>query len=233
MHIPSRCCSSRMIGLLVQSGRGVSVPVLTRVALCIASAQWCAAGGTLKATMANDLKYVDPFWTTAYVTRNHGYMIYDTLFALDANLQPQPQMVETWQVSPDGLTYTFTLRSGLQWHDGTPVRAADCVASLKRWGKRGGMGQALMEVTKTLDVVDDRTFILTLQEPYGLVLPSLAKLSSYVPFILPERVANTDAFTPIKETIGSGPFKFVAQEWVPGNKAVYVRNPDRSIYRGL
>ena len=226
MHIPRRRCFSGMIGLLVQSGRGVSLPVLTWVALCIASAQWCAAGGTLKATMANDLKYVDPFWTTAYVTRNHGYMIYDTLFALDANLQPQPQMVETWQVSPDGLTYTFTLRSGLQWHDGAPVRAADCVASLKRWGKRDGMGQALMEVTKTLDVVDDRTFILTLQEPYGLVLPSLAKLSSYVPFILPERVANTDAFTPMKETIGSGPFKFVAQEWVPGNKAVYVRNPD-------
>ena len=226
MPIPRKCCSSRMIGFLVQSGHGVTLPVLTWVALCIVSAQWCAAGGTLKATMANDLKYVDPFWTTAYVTRNHGYMIYDTLFALDANLQPQPQMVETWQVSPDGLTYTFTLRSGLQWHDGAPVRAADCVASLKRWGKRDGMGQALMEVTKTLDVVDDRTFILTLQEPYGLVLPSLAKLSSYVPFILPERVANTDAFTPMKETIGSGPFKFVAQEWVPGNKAVYVRNPD-------
>jgi len=226
MHTPIRCCSSRIIGLLAQSGRRVSVSMLTWVVLCVATAQWCAAGGTLKATMANDLKYVDPFWTTAYVTRNHGYMIYDTLFALDANLQPQPQMVERWQVSPDGLTYTFTLRSGLQWHDGAPVRAADCVASLKRWGKRDGMGQALMEVTKTLEVVDDRTFTLTLQEPYGLVLASLAKLSSYVPFILPERVANTDAFTPIKETIGSGPFKFVAAEWVPGNKAVYVRNPD-------
>jgi len=112
--------------------------------------------------MSNDLKYVDPFWTTAYVTRNHGYMIYDTLFALDANLQPQPQMVETWNVSPDGLTYTFTLRPGLKWHDGVPVRAADCVASLKRRGKRDGMGQALMEATKTLEVVDDRTFTLTL-----------------------------------------------------------------------
>jgi len=200
--------------------------MLTCIFLGISTARVCGAGGTLKATMANDLKYVDPFWTTAYVTRNHGYMIYDTLFALDANLQPQPQMVETWQVSPDGLTYTFTLRPGLKWHDGAPVRAADCVASLKRWGKRDGMGQALLEATKALEVVDERTFTLTLQEPYGLVLPSLAKLSSYVPFILPERVANTDAFTPFKETIGSGPFKFVAEEWVPGSKVVYVRNPD-------
>lgn len=96
---------------------------LTCIFLSVSTAHLCVAGGTLKATMANDLKYVDPCWTTAYVTRNHGYMIYDTLFALDANLQPQPQMVETWQVSTDGLTYTFTLRPGLQWHDGTPVRA--------------------------------------------------------------------------------------------------------------
>jgi peptide/nickel transport system substrate-binding protein len=194
--------------------------MLTCLFLGISPAPLYAAGGTLKATMSNDLKYIDPFWTTAYVTRNHGYMIYDTLFALDANLQPQPQIVETWQVSPDGLTYTFTLRPGLKWHDGMPVRAADCVASLKRWGKRDGMGQALLEATQALDVVDDRTFTLTLQEPYGLVLPSLAKLSSYVPFILPERVANTDAFTPFKETIGSGPFKFVPEEWVPGSKVV-------------
>jgi ABC-type transport system substrate-binding protein len=104
--------------------------MLACVFLGVSTAHVWAAGGTLKATMSNDLKYVDPFWTTAYVTRNHGYMIYDTLFALDANLQPQPQMVETWQVSPDGLTYTFTLRPGLKWHDGTPVRAADCYDSV-------------------------------------------------------------------------------------------------------
>jgi len=176
--------------------------------------------------ITTDLKSIDPFWTTAYTTRNYGYMIYDTLFTLDANLQPQPQMVETWTVSPDGLMYTFALRPGLKWHDGAPVRAADCVASLQRWGKRDGMGQMLMEVTQALEVVDDRTFTLTLQEPYGLVLPSLAKISSYVPFMMPERVANTDAFTQIKEDSGSGPFKFVAEEWVPGNKVVFVRNPD-------
>jgi len=115
-----------------------------------------AAGGTLKIIPHADLKNTDPIWTTAYITRNHGYMIYDTLFSLDANLQPQPQMVETWNVSDDKLTYTFTLRPGLQWHDGAPVQAADCVASIKRWGKRDGMGQKLMDFTDSLDVVDAR-----------------------------------------------------------------------------
>jgi peptide/nickel transport system substrate-binding protein len=106
------------------------------------------------------------------------------------------------------------------------VRSADCIASLKRWGKRDGMGQKLMEATAGWEVVDDRTFTLKLKEPYGLVLDSLAKISSNVPFMMPERVANTDAFTQIKESIGSGPFKFVTAEWVPGNKAVYERNPN-------
>jgi peptide/nickel transport system substrate-binding protein len=133
--------------------------------LLAATAQLFAAGGTLKFIPHADLKNIDPIWTTAYITRNHGYMIYDTLFALDEKLEPQPQMVDTWKISADGLTYTFTLRQGLKWHDGAPVRAADCVASIQRWGKRDGMGQKLMDFTKTLDVVDDRTFTLTLKEP--------------------------------------------------------------------
>ncbi|GIX47227.1 MAG: ABC transporter substrate-binding protein [Candidatus Tectimicrobiota bacterium] len=185
-----------------------------------------AAGGTLRFVPHADLKNIDPIWTTAYITRNHGYMIYDTLFALDADLQPRPQMVESWSVSPDGLTYTFTLRPGLKWHDGTPVRAADCVASIQRWGKRDGMGQKLMDATKELKVVDERTFTLTLKAPYGLVLHSLAKISSNVPFMMPERIAKTDPFTQISEPIGSGPFIFKKDEWVPGHKVVYVRNPD-------
>lgn len=192
----------------------------------VSTSQGLAAGGTLKFIPHADLKNIDPIWTTAYITRNHGYLIYDTLFALDAKLQPQPQMVETWNVSPDGLTYTFTLRPGLKWHDGAPVRSADCIASIQRWGKRDGMGQKLMDVTQELKAVDDRTFTLTLKEPYGLVIDSLAKISSNVPFMMPERVAQTDAFTQISENVGSGPFKFVKEEWVPGNKVVYVRNPD-------
>ncbi|GIX48622.1 MAG: ABC transporter substrate-binding protein [Candidatus Tectimicrobiota bacterium] len=188
---------------------------------------WAAGawGVTLRVIPHADLKNLDPIWTTAYITRNHGYMIYDTLFALDANLQPQPQMVESWEVSDDGLTYTFRLRPGLKWHDGTPVRAADCVASIKRWGKRDGMGQKLMDFTAALEVVDERTFVLRLKEPYGLVLHSLGKISSNVPFMMPERLAQTDAFTQITEPIGSGPFIFKKDEWVPGHKVVYVRNP--------
>lgn len=173
-----------------------------------------------------DLKNLDPIWTTAYITRNHGYMVYDTLFAVDANLKIQPQMVDTWKVSDDGLTYTFTLRAGLKWHDGKPVTAADCIASLKRWGKRDGMGQKLMDFTKSMDAVSDNTFTLTLKEPYGLVLDSIGKISSNTPFMMPKRLAEVDAFEQVPEVIGSGPFKFVKDEWVPGAKIVYVKNTD-------
>ncbi len=171
-----------------------------------------------------DLKNHDPIWTTAYITRNHGYMVYDTLFAMDADLKPQPQMVDSYTVSADGLTYSFKLRDGLAWHDGAPVTAADCVASIQRWGKRDGMGQKLMDFTAKLEATDDRTITLTLKEPYALVLESLGKISSNVPFMMPKRLAETDAFEQVSEVIGSGPFKFVKEEWVPGSKVVYVKN---------
>ena len=116
------------------------------------------------------------------------------------------------------------LRDGLVWRDGAPVTAADCVASIERWGARDGMGQKLMDATAALTVIDDRTFSLTLAEPYGLVLQSLGKISSNVPFMMPERLARTDPFEQVTESIGSGPFLFAAEEWVPGAKAVYVRN---------
>ena len=181
---------------------------------------------TLKFIPQADLRSIDPIWTTAYITRNHGYMIYDTLFALDANFVPQPQMVDSYTVSPDKLKYTFTLRSGLKFHDGAPVRSIDCIASLKRWEKRDPQGAKLAEFTASMDAVDDKSFTMTLKEPFSLVLDSLAKLSSNVPFIMPERIANTDAFQQITDATGSGPFKFVKEEWVPGNKAVYVKNLD-------
>src|SRR5919106_5276013 len=112
------------------------------LSLSIGSAQ---AQSVLKIVPHADLKNIDPIWTTAYITRNHGYLVYDVLFALDDKLQPQPQMVESWKVSDDKLTWTFTLREGLKFHDGAPVKAEDAVASLQRWGKRDGMGQKLME----------------------------------------------------------------------------------------
>jgi peptide/nickel transport system substrate-binding protein len=173
-----------------------------------------------------DLRNIDPIWTTAYITRNHGYFVWDTLFAMDEHLEVQPQMVDTYEVSDDGLTYSFTLREGLKWHDGEPVTAEDCVASIRRWGARDGMGQKLMDFTESLEVVDDRTFTLTLREPYGLVLQSLGKISSNVPFMMPKRLADTDPFTQIDEVVGSGPFRFVHDEWQPGARVVYERFED-------
>lgn len=180
----------------------------------------------LRAAVHADLKNHDPVWTTAYITRNHGYMVYDTLFAVDNNFVPRPQMVESYAISDDGLTYRFTLRDGLAWHDGQPVTAADCIASIKRWGQRDGMGQKLMDVTASLQAVDERTFHLVLKEPYGLVLESLGKISSNVPFMMPKRLAETSAFEQVPEIIGSGPFRFIEEAWVPGSKVVYLKNED-------
>src|ERR1700726_1759790 len=180
---------------------------------------------TITAVMHSDLRVIDPGITTAYITRDHGYMVYDTLLAEDANFKIQPQMAE-WKVSDDKLTYTFTLRDGLKWHDGAPVTAEDCVASLKRWGRNDGMGQKLMDFTASLEATDARTITLKLKEPYGLVLESIAKPSSYVPFMMPKRMAETPPGQQIKEQIGSGPFKFVQAEFQPGVKAVYEKNTD-------
>ena len=189
------------------------------------STQAFAAGKTITAVMHSDLRVIDPIMTTAYITRDHGYMVYDTLLATDSSFKIQPQMAD-WKVSDDKLTYTFTLRDGLKWHDGTPVTAEDCVASLQRWGKRDGMGQKLMDFTASLEATDAKTITLKLKEPYGLVLDSLGKPSSLVPFMMPKRLAETPGDKPIPEQIGSGPFKFVQGEFQPGVKAVYEKNKD-------
>ncbi|MGY3489343.1 peptide/nickel transport system substrate-binding protein [Bradyrhizobium sp. USDA 4011] len=184
-----------------------------------------AAGKTITAVMHSDLRVIDPILTTAYITRDHGYMVYDTLVATDSNFKIQPQMAD-WKVSDDKLIYTFTLRDGLKWHDGTPVTAEDCVASLKRWAKVDGMGQKLMDFTASLEATDAKTITLKLKEPYGLVLDSIGKPSSRVAFMMPKRLAETPPDKPIPEQIGSGPFKFVQAEFQPGVKAVYVKNND-------
>ena len=177
----------------------------------------------LTIVMHSDLKLLDPIWSGGYITRNHGYMIYDTLFATDAAGQIRPQMVERYDVSADKLTYTLTLREGLLWHDGKPVAAEDCVASLKRWGSRDTMGQKLMTFVKDMPVIDTRTFRIVLKEPTGLVLPALGKPSVYVPFMMPKRVADTSPNEQITDTTGSGPFVFKREDWKPGDKVVYTR----------
>ncbi|HAX20566.1 MAG TPA: ABC transporter substrate-binding protein [Hydrogenophaga sp.] len=171
-----------------------------------------------------ELKVFDPVWTTAYITRNHGYLIYDTLFAMDENFEPKPQMVEKWTVSPDNKTWTFTLREGQKWHDGTDVTAEDCVASLQRWSKRDGAGQQLFRDVESLTAQDARSFTLKLREPNGQVLQILAKVSANVPFMMPKAVAATDPFTPITSKVGSGPYRYSWAQSRPFVKTVYLKN---------
>src|ERR1700719_4819933 len=178
---------------------------------------------TLTAVMHSDLKIVDPAWTTAYITRNHGYMIYDTLFAMDAQGEIRPQMVDTYDVSADKLLYTFTLRDGLLWHDGAPVTAEDCIASIKRWAVRDTLGQKVMSFVDTIAAQGPKSFTIKLKESTGLLIFALGKPSSNVPFMMPKRVADTDPNTQISDFTGSGPFVFKRDEWKPGDKAVYVR----------
>jgi peptide/nickel transport system substrate-binding protein len=180
----------------------------------------------LRFVPGSDLVTIDPHWSGVYVTRNYGYLVYDTLFGMDHNFHPQPQMVESWTQSDDGLTWALRLRDGLKWHDGQPVRAADAVASIKRWGQRNdAYGQALLAAVSSIDAVDDKNFRIVLKTPFP-VLDALGTLTTPTPFILPERLAQTDAFTQITDPTGSGPWKMVMSEWQAGHKVVFVRNPD-------
>ena len=183
-----------------------------------------AGARTLKFIPEGNLANADPIWTTTTVARNHGYLIYDTLFGVDAALTPKPQMCEGYTVSDDKLTWTFKLRDGLRFHDGTPVRGVDCIASIARWAKRDGFGQRLAAQTVGMTAPDDRTFAIKLGTPFPLLVAALAKPAANVCFIMPERVAQTDAFTQITDFTGSGPFRFLRDEWTPGSLAAYARN---------
>ncbi len=178
----------------------------------------------LRVVPHSNLAVLDPIWTTAYMSRNHGYMIYDTLFGTDEHGKVKPQMVDTWTVSPDNRLWTFKLRKGLEFHDGKPVTSEDVVASLGRWGKRDAMGSALMQFVQRMDTPSPDTFRIFLGEACGFVLEALGKPSSNVPFIMPKRIAETDPFKQIEEHIGSGPFVFKRDEFKPGDKAIYLKN---------
>jgi peptide/nickel transport system substrate-binding protein len=192
-------------------------------AMVVGSLAAAEAQSTLKAVMHSDLKIVDPIWTTAYITRNHGYMVYDTLFAMDDEGVIKPQMIDKYDESADKLTFTFTLRDGLTWHDGAPVTAEDCVASIKRWAAKDSLGQKVMSFVDQMTANDPKTFTIKLKEPTGLLTFALGKPSSNVPFMMPKRVAETDPNTQISDFTGSGPFVFKRDEWKPGDKAVYVK----------
>lgn len=203
-----------------------ALAALGTLALASASFSALAQTKTLKVVAHADLKILDPTFTTAYISRNFGYMVYDTLFALDSASKPQPQMVEKYTTSKDGKQWSFTLRPGLKFSDGSAVTSADVIASLQRWGARDSIGRAMAAVGADWKPVDARSFTLTLNEPFGMVLDALAKPSGFPPVILPERLAKMPATSPLTEVIGSGPFIFKRDEWVPGNKTVFVRNPN-------
>jgi len=188
-----------------------------------AAATPAPAQTTLRVVMHSDLKILDPIWTTAYIVRNHGYMIYDTLLAQDEKGAVKLQMVEKYDTSADNKSYTFTLRDGLLWHDGKPVTSEDCIASIKRWAIKDSTGQKMMSFVDSIDAVDAKTFTIKLKEPTGLVLLGLSKPSSNVPFMMPKRVAETDPSKQIEDFTGSGPFVFLKDEWKPGDKTVYAK----------
>jgi peptide/nickel transport system substrate-binding protein len=201
--------------------------VASAVATAALAAPWAAQAqnNVLRVVPHSNLAVLDPIWTTAYMSRNHGYMIYDTLFGTDENGKVKPQMVDTWTESPDKRLWTFKLRKGLEFHDGKPVTSEDVVASLQRWGKRDAMGSALMQFVLRMDTPAPDTFRIFLNEANGFMVEALGKPSSNVPFIMPKRIAETDAMKQIEEHIGSGPYIFKRDEFKPGDKAVYLKNP--------
>ncbi len=178
---------------------------------------------TLRFIPVIDLTFLDPVYATAQVSRNHGYMCYDTLYGMNSKLEVSPQMVSGHVVSNDGRQWDLTLRDGLLWHDGEKVLARDCVASIKRWAKRDGFGAELMAATDELLAADDKTIRFRLKRPFPLLPDALGKAAIQAPFMMPERFANTDAFKPITEVVGSGPFRFVADERVQGARNVYAK----------
>ncbi|MEE7439758.1 ABC transporter substrate-binding protein [Methylobacterium oryzae] len=181
---------------------------------------------TLRFVPQADVTILDPLTTSAYVTRNHALLVFDQLFAIDGDLRPQPQMVEGHTVEDDGKRWTFRLREGLKFHDGEPVRGRDCVASIRRWAPRDNLGQLLLARTDAMEALDDRSFTIRLNRPYGLMLATLSKLGPPALLILPERLAVLDPKQQLPEVVGSGPFRFNARERIIGARVVYDRNPD-------
>ena len=183
-------------------------------------------GSVLRFVPPFDLRGLDPIVDTGLTALQHSYMIYDTLFAMDRSFTPRPQMVDTYQVSPDGLTFDVRLRPGLRFHDGSAVTAEDCTASIRRWGARDVAGKLILARTASLDATDEIAFRLRLTETFPLLVPALAKISSSPCFIMPKRDALTDPSVAVQTAIGSGPFRFLPDRFVPGALVAYAANPD-------
>lgn len=202
--------------------RGILASTAALAAPRVVGAQGVAAR-TLRVIPQANLTSLDPVWTTAVVTRNHGFLVYDQIAAQDAAGAIRPQMAEGWEVSGDRLTVAFRLREGLAFHDGERVTARDAVASIERWRRRDPFMQVLEPAIAEIAATDDRRFRFRLHRPVPLLLEALGQ-TQFPCFVMPERVARTDAFQQVREAVGSGPFRFVPGEWNPGQRAVWERN---------
>ena len=171
-----------------------------------------------------DLASIDPIQSGALVTIMHGCAVFDMLYVPDDNYKTQPQMVEGHLIEDDGKTWKITLRDGLKFHDGTPVLARDCVASIQRWAKRDGLGSTLFTVVNELSAPTDKMFQFRLKKPFPLLPDALSKIGAFTCVIMPERLAQTPPTTQVSEVVGSGPYRFVANERIPGSLNVYARN---------
>ena len=173
-----------------------------------------------------DLAVLDPILTTAGITRSHGYLVFDTLYGMtgpEGGFKAAPQMAAGHRVEDDGRTWQVTLRDNLVFHDGQKVLARDCVASIRRWGARDPLGQALMARTDELSAADDKTITFRLNRPFSLLPDALGKATPNICAIMPERLASTDPYKQITEMVGSGPYRFKADERVQGSRFVYER----------
>ncbi len=182
-----------------------------------------AATKTLKIIHTGNLASLDPIWTTAPPTKDYAFLVFDQLLAVDSKYVPHPQMAEGFTLEDDGKTYVIKLREGLKFHDNAPVRPADCIASIQRWGARDGFGQLTMKFVDGFEVVDDRKFKIKLKKPFALLPAALGKSNSSQCFIMPERMAKVDPMKQVTETIGSGPYRFLKEEFVSGAKAAWAR----------
>jgi peptide/nickel transport system substrate-binding protein len=218
-EVPMRTTRRRFV-------QGTLAAVAVSGAPGIVRAQAPSRARTIRAVMQGDLRSLDPIWTTANITAYHGAMIYDTLFALDAEQRTQPQMVSKFGTSDDKLTYTFELRDGLKFSDGAAVTADDVVASIRRWAARDGGGQHMMARVKDISKKDDKTFVIALKEPYGLITDLMAKTATPMLYIMRKKEAETDPNQQITEYIGSGPFIYNRDETRMGSRYVYDRNPN-------
>jgi peptide/nickel transport system substrate-binding protein len=196
---------------------------MATTSLAMPSLSLAADAKTLRFVPQANLANFDPVWTTQYVVRNASLLVWETLYGVDSNLVPQPQMAEGHEVTDDFKTWTFKLRPGLKFHDGAPVLAKDAAASVNRWMFRDTMGAIIRRQLDAIEVIDDRSFRIRMNKPFTKMLYAFGKGSTPGCFIMPERIAQTDPFKQISEYIGSGPARFAKEEWIPGSKAVFLK----------